>query len=301
MSGLLEALRLYVQNLSYDGVLPETFQYGFVINSIICGILIGPLLGWMGTMVIVKRMAFFSQAVGNAALTGVAIGIMLGEPYNSPYISMFSFCLLFGIVLKYTQYRTSMSTDTLIGVFLSISLALGASLILFVSARVNTHILESILFGSILTVNDTDIMVLLAVSIICVAVGLPLFNRTLLASFNVGLAQARGLAVRRLDYIFVILITILTVACVKIVGAVLVEALLLIPAASARNISTSISGFVGWSVAFASTSCLVGIIVPMQYDLALPSGGAIVLAAAVIFVITTIIRSTSGRFREAGV
>jgi len=301
MSGLLDALRLYVQNLSYDGVLPETFQYGFVINSLICGVLIGPLLGWMGTMIIVKRMAFFSQAIGNAALTGVAIGIMLGEPYNAPYISMFSFCLLFGIVLKYTQYRTSMSTDTLIGVFLSISLALGASLILFVSARVNTHILESILFGSILTVNDTDITVLLSVAIICVAVGMPLFNRTLLASFNVGLAQARGLAVRRLDYIFVILITILTVACVKIVGAVLVEALLLIPAASARNISSSISGFVGWSVVFASTSCLVGIVVPMQYDLALPSGGAIVLVAAVIFVITTIIRSTSGRFREAGV
>jgi zinc transport system permease protein len=301
MSSLYEAFRLYIQNLSYDGVLPETFQYGFVINSLICGILIGPLLGWMGTMIIVKRMAFFSQAIGNAALTGVAIGIMLGEPYNAPYISMFSFCLLFGIVLKYTQYRTSMSSDTLIGVFLSISLALGASLVLFVSARVNTHILESILFGSILTVNDTDISVLLAVGIICVVVGMPLFNRTLLASFNVGLAHARGLAVRRLDYIFVILITLLTVACVKIVGAVLVEALLLIPAASARNISSSISGFVGWSVVFASASCLFGIIVPMQYDLAIPSGGAIVLAAAVIFVTTTIIRSTSSRFQEAGV
>lgn len=301
MSGILEAFRLYVQNLSYDGVLPETFQYTFVINSLICGLLIGPLLGWMGTMVVVKRMAFFSQAIGNAALTGVAIGIMLGEPYNAPYISMFGFCLLFGTGLKYTQHRTSMSLDTLIGVFLSVSLALGASLVLFVSARVNTHILESILFGSILTVNDTDINVLLAVSVICVVVGMPLFNRTLLASFNPGLAHARGLAVRRLDYTFVILITLLTVACVKIVGAVLVVALLLIPAASARNICSSLSGFVGWSVAFSSASCLLGIVVPMQYDLAIPSGGAIVLAAAVIFVITTIIRSTSGRFREAGV
>ena len=301
MSSLLEAFRIYIQNLSYDGVLPETFQYGFVINSLICGIVIGPLLGWMGTMILVKRMAFFSQAIGNAALTGVAIGILLGEPYNAPYISMFSFCLLFGIVLKFTQYHTSMSLDTLIGVFLSVSLALGASLVLFVSARVNTHILESILFGSILTVNDTDIIVLFAVSIICVFVGMPLFNRTLLASFDPGLAHARGLAVRRLDYIFVILITILTVACVKIVGAVLVVALLLIPAASARNISASISGFVGWSVVFSSASCLLGIVVPMQYDLTIPSGGAIVLAAGVIFVITTIIRATSGRFREAGV
>jgi zinc transport system permease protein len=300
MSALYEALRIHIQNLSYDGILPEIFQYGFVVNSILCGILIGPLLGWIGPMVIVKRMAFFSQAVGHAALTGVAIGIMLGEPYNAPYVSMFSFCLLFGIVLKYTQYRTSMPTDTLIGVFLSISLAFGASLILFVSARVNTHILESVLFGSILTVNDTDINVLLAVCVICLAVGLPLFNRTLLASFNASLAQARGLAVRALDYTFVVLITILTVACVKIVGAVLVEALLLIPAAAARNISTSITGFVGWSILFSSLSCMVGIVVPMLYDLAVPSGGAIVLAAAVIFVVTTVIRSTFGRFSEAG-
>ena len=300
MSGIMDALRTYLQNLSYDGVLPPIFEYGFVVNSLICGLIIGPLLGWMGPMIIVKRMAFFSQAVGHAALTGVAVGIMLGEPYTAPYVSMFSFCLLFGIVLKYTQYRTSMSTDTLIGVFLSISLALGASLVLFVSARVNTHILESILFGSILTVNDTDIAVLLGVGVICLLVGMPLFNQTLLASFNPSLAQARGLAVRRLDYIFVVLITLLTVACVKIVGAVLVEALLLIPAAAARNISTSIRGFVGWSVLFATLSCIAGIWFPMQYDLALPSGGAIVLAAAVFFVITTIIRGRVGRFQEAG-
>jgi zinc transport system permease protein len=301
MNAVYEALRVWTQNLTYDGILPEAFEYGFVINAIMCGIVIGPLLGWMGTMVVVKRMAFFSQAIGNAALTGVAVGILLGEPYTAPYVSMFSFCLLFGILLKYTQHRTSLSNDTLIGVFLSVSLALGASLILFVSARVNTHVLESILFGSILTVNDTDMNVLLSVTVLVLAVGLPLFNKTLLASFNASLAHARGLAVRRLDYIFVILITLVTVACVKIVGAVLVEALLLIPAAAARNISGSMKGFVTWSVIFSTLSCMTGIIVPMMYDLAIPSGGAIVLSAAIFFIVTSIIRSFSARFREAGV
>ena len=301
MNAAYEAIRSTVQILSYDGLLPAMFEYSFVINALLCGLVIGPLLGAMGTMVVMKRMAFFSQAVGNAALTGVAIGILLGESYTSPYVSMFSFCLLFGIVLKYTQHRTNMSSDTLIGVFLSISLALGASLLLFVSARVNTHILESVLFGSILTINDTDMNVLLVVAILCAGVGLPLYNRTLLASFNPSLAHARGLAVHRLDYIFVILITLVTVACVKIVGAVLVEALLLIPAASARNISKSLSGFVGWSVVFSTTSCLLGIYIPMHYDLALPSGGAIVLTAAIIFAITTVIRATAARFRDAGI
>ena len=86
-------------------------------------------------MVVAKRMAFFSQAVGNAALTGVAIGVIIGESYTAPYVSMFSFCLLFGLVLNFARNRTKMSADTLIGVFLSISLAIGATALLWVSAQ----------------------------------------------------------------------------------------------------------------------------------------------------------------------
>jgi zinc transport system permease protein len=86
---------------------------------------------------------------------------------------------------------------------------------------------------------------------------------------------------------------------VKIIGAVLVEALLLIPAAAARNIVRSMRGFVLWSMAFSLVSCMAGIWIPMQWDLALPSGGAIVMVAASFFLITTIVRSTFGRFREA--
>src|SRR5690606_30801467 len=155
-------------------------------------LVIGPLLGCMGTLIVAKRMAFFSQAIGNAALTGVAIGVLLGESYTAPYMSMFSFCIAFGILLNYTKSRTRLSADALIGVFLSISLAIGASLVLFVSARVNTHILESVMFGSILTVNDLDMNVLLVVTLITVGVGLPMYNRTLLGSLNPALAQVRG-------------------------------------------------------------------------------------------------------------
>ncbi len=242
MTELYTLLRDSVQNLAYEGVLPLSFQYGFVINAVLCALFIGPVLGGIGTMVVVKRMAFFSQAIGNAAMTGVAIGVMLGESYTEPYVSMFAFCILFGLILNYTKGRTAISSDTLIGVFLSISLAVGASLLLFVSARVNTHILEAVLFGSVLTVSDTDINVLLVVTIAAVAVGVPLFNRFLLASLNPSLASVRGIPVKALEYVFVLLITVLTVACLKIVGAVLVEALLLIPAAAARNVITSMRG-----------------------------------------------------------
>ncbi|MEO6339873.1 MAG: metal ABC transporter permease [Caulobacteraceae bacterium] len=275
------------------------FQYDFVINALMGAIFIGPLLGALGSMVVVKRMAFFSQAVGNAALTGVAIGVLLGESNTSPYVSMFGFCLIFGIVLKYTQHRSSLSNDTLIGVFLSISLALGASLLLFVSAKINTHIMEAVLFGSVLTVDDTDINILIVTTLACAAIGWPLYNKMMLASLNGSLAAARGIKVKTLDYIFVIMITVVTVACVKIVGAVLVEALLLIPAAASRNVSRSLRGFVLGAMAISTVSCLAGIIIPMQFDLPLPSGGAIIMCSAFCFVATLIARACLPQFRTA--
>jgi zinc transport system permease protein len=301
MNAIYEAIRVALQGMAASGSLPQAFTYQFVINALLCTFLIGPLLGALGTMIVVKRMAFFSQAVGNAALTGVAIGILLGESYTSPYVSMFSFCILFGIALKYTQYRTNLSNDSLIGVFLSISLAFGASLLLYVSAKINTHVMESVLFGSILAVDYTDMNILLVVTLISAVVVLPLYNQMLLSSLNPSLAHARGARVRLLEYIFVILVTIVTVACLKIIGAVLVEALLLIPAAAARNLSRTLGGFVAGSMIIATLSCILGVLLPMQLGLPVPTGGAIVLVAALVFVVTTIMRTTMSRFRATGV
>ncbi len=301
MSSLYDIPRQYIIELANDGVIHYTFTYAFVVNGLLCALVVGPLLGGIGTMVVAKRMAFFSQAVGNAALTGVAIGVILGESYTAPYVSMFSFCVLFGLFLNFTRNRTKMSSDTLIGVFLSISLAIGATALLWVSAKVNTHILDTVMFGSILTVNDTDITVLLVTALLTGATALPLFNHMLLASLNPSLAHVRGIKVHWLEYVFVLLVTILTVACVKIIGAVLVEALLLIPAAAARNLTRSLRGFVLLSIAFSTVSCLVGIYAPMRYDLPVPSGGAIILTGAAIFLVTMIIRMTVPRYREAAI
>jgi zinc transport system permease protein len=299
MSFVYSWLRDHLIAMSEAGLLPSTFFYEFVINAVLCSLVIGPLLGCVGTMIVAKRMAFFSQAIGNAALTGVAIGVLIGESYTAPYVSMFSFCLLFGIVLNYTKSRTRLSSDALIGVFLSISLAVGASLVLFVSARVNTHILESVMFGSILTVSDVDINVLLVVTLITLGVGLPLYNKMLLGSLNPSLAQVRGVNVQAIEYVFIILVTLVTVACVKIIGAVLVEALLLIPAAAARNLSRGLRSFVYTTMGLATLSCVGGILIPMQWDIPVPSGGAIVMVAAMFFILTTVIRNVVPGFKEA--
>lgn len=292
-----EAFRQLVQQWATAGYLPEALAYGFVINALIAGLMIGPVLGGLGTLVVVKRFAFFSEAVGHAALTGVAIGILAGEPYTGPYGSLFGYCLLFGILLNFLRNRTGLSPDTLIGVFLSVSLALGASLLLMLAGKINVHILENVLFGSVLTVSPHDLLVLGIVAVLVLALALPLYNRIILASFNPQLAAVRGVAVKTLDYLFVVLVTLVTVASVKVIGAILVGALLVIPAAAARLVSQSLKGFFFASVLIATLSTLLGILLPIVFDLPVPSGAAIILVAGVCFALAALARALVPRLQ----
>ncbi|MBG0842657.1 MULTISPECIES: metal ABC transporter permease [Pseudomonadaceae] len=287
-----EDIRLAIQAWASAGYLPEALAYGFVVNALLAGLLIGPVLGGLGTLVVVKRFAFFSEAVGHAALTGVAIGILLGEPYTGPYGSLFGYCLLFGILLNYLRNRTGLAPDTLIGVFLSVSLAVGASLLLVLAGKINIHILENVLFGSVLTVNAQDLAVLALVSLLVLGLALPLYNRIMLASFNPQLASVRGVAVKPLDYLFVMLVSLVTVAAVKVIGAILVGALLVIPAAAARLLSQSLKSFFWLSVLIATCSTLAGIFLPIALELPVPSGAAIIMIAGLAFALAAIARGT---------
>ena len=288
---MLDSIRNFFMHLAEIGVLPDYFKYAFVINSLLSALFIGPILGGLGTMVVTKRMAFFSESIGHAALTGIALGVLLGEPYDSPYIMLFTYCIIFALLINFTRNRTKMSSDTLIGIFLSISIALGGTLIIFVSSKVNSHMLESVLFGSILTVSDRDIIVLFFSTILLILIVIPNFNKMLLSSFNTNLAIVKGVRVKFLEYMFILLITLVTVSSIKIIGASLVEALFLIPAASAKNLSKSIRTFFVYSILFSLISCILGILLPLYFDITIPSGGSIILVAAIIFFITVLIKN----------
>lgn len=298
MSAFFEQMRLLIQGWAGAGYLPEALAYGFVVNALFAGLLIGPVLGGLGTLVVVKRFAFFSEAVGHAALTGVAIGILLGEPYTGPYGSLFGYCLLFGLLLNYLRNRTGLSPDTLIGVFLSVSLAVGASLLLVLAGRINIHILENVLFGSVLTVNAQDLAVLSLVSLLVMTLTIPMYNRFMLASFNPQLASVRGVAVKPLDYLFVMLVALVTVAAVKVIGAILVGALLVIPAAAARLLSQSLKGFFWLSVLIATFCTLIGIFLPIALELPVPSGASIIIMAGIVFAVAAIARSLLPSLKE---
>ncbi|SHH72859.1 metal ABC transporter permease [Ferrimonas marina] len=280
----MESLRQWALAGAEAGYLPESFGYAFMVNALIAAVMVGPLLGGLGTLVIAKRLAFFSEAVGHAALTGIAIGILLGEPAENPIISLFTFCMLFALILHFVRNRTAVPYDTLVGVFLAIALAGGSALLMFVARKINIHMLENVLFGSILTVNDADILLLALCCAVIVALLLPTFNRMLLTCISPDLARVRGYNSQFYDYLFVIMVTLVTIAAVKIVGAVLVGALLLIPGATARLLTTNMGSFVRLSALLATIACVGGIYLPMAMEIPVPSGAAIILISALFFI-----------------
>ncbi|MGM0442898.1 MAG: metal ABC transporter permease [Fibrobacterota bacterium] len=286
MDFIFDFIRHTIQQLVQAGLLPDSLKYTFVINALLAALFAGPVLGFIGTIVVSKRMAFFSSAIGNAALTGIAIGILLGEPLASPYISLFSFAILFAIFLNFIRHRTNMSNDTLIGVFLASSLAVGSTLMLAITRDINLHTLDKYLFGNILTLTQGDLTLLFFTALATLLAGILLFNSILLSGLNPALAKVRGVPVTLINYFFVILIALVTVASVKVIGAVLVEALLVIPAAAASNLSRSLKSFAILSTIFATISAATGIILPAELELNIPSGGAIIICATILFILT---------------
>ncbi|MCP4325067.1 MAG: metal ABC transporter permease [Psychromonas sp.] len=272
------------------GWLSDSFQYAFMVNALLAAIILGPLLGGLGTLVIAKRLAFFSEAVGHAALTGIALGVLLGEPPNNPVISLFSFCLVFALLLHFVRNRTNVPYDTLVGVFLALALAVGAAMLMYVARKINIHILENVMFGSILTVTDMDLLILLCCSLIIILFLIPTFNRILLTCISPDIARVRGYNTHFYDHLFVIMITLVTIASVKIIGAVLVGALLLIPGATARLLTVDMGSFVRLSAVLATVSCVLGTILPMQLQIPIPSGAAIIIVAALFFLFATTYR-----------
>lgn len=129
----------------------------------------------MSHLVVARRLAFFSAALGQAALTGLAIGIVLGEPLNAAYGGIFGFCFLSVLAMVYVRRRASLPSDTLIGVFLSMSLGLGICLWVAVTKRFNIHQVEAVMCGSLLTVTDADLALMLSIGTALAAGVLGLF------------------------------------------------------------------------------------------------------------------------------
>ncbi len=258
-------------------------DFPFLQRGLAAIALIAPLLGGLSHLVVARRLAFLSTALGQAALTGLTIGLALGEPIAAPWGGMTGFCLLAALGLVWLKRRAALPSDTLIGVFVAFTLGLGICLLVAVTKRFNIHQIEALMFGSLLTVTDVDLIVLAALLVGAALVLGRRYNDLLLDSVAAPLAPAHLRDRAQLDYLFVIVLTAAIVASLKIIGALLVEALVVIPAAAARQLTTSLRAQVAWSVAIALLGGLLGL--ELSWRFSVPSGGAVVLALAGLFVV----------------
>jgi len=280
----------WVANLAQRGLLPSDFQYPFLIRGFLCVLVLAPILGGMSHLVVTRRMAFFSAALGQAALTGVAIGLLLGEPLNAPYGGMFGFCLLATLAMVYVKRRATLPPDTLIGVFHALTLGLGLCLLVALTRQFNVHQVESVLFGSLLTVTDGDLILLVAVGVIVAILLVREYNALLLDSLNPTLATVADAQPVYLEYFFAVLLTLSIVVSLKIIGALLVEALVVVPAAAARNVAWSTRSYLVGSIAVAFAAGVGGLLISTKF--LVPTGGAVVLAVSGIFFVTLAVRAT---------
>ena len=286
----------WIAQLAQRGVLPSDFQYPFLIRGFLCVLVLAPMLGGLSHLVVTRRMAFFSAALGQAALTGVAIGLLLGEPLNAPYGGMFGFCLLATLAMVFVKRHATLPPDTLIGVFHALTLGLGLCLLVAVTRQFNVHQVESVLFGSLLTVTDGDLALLVGVGIIVFALLVRQYNRLLLDSLNPPLAAIAGGNSAFLEYFFAILLTVSIIVSLKIIGALLVEALIVVPAAAARNVAHGTRNYLIWSVVVAFLAGVGGLVISTK--LLVPTGGAVVLAVSAIFFVTMAVSRFGGRRRS---
>jgi zinc transport system permease protein len=264
--------------------LPEAFRYPFVARGMVAVILLAPLLGGLSHLVVARRLAFFSTTLGQATLTGLTIGVALGQPLDDTYASILAFALLIGVVMVYVRRQAALPPDTVIGVFMAMTLGLGICLLVAATQRFNIHQIEAVMFGSLLTVTDHDLVLLVTLGL-AVGVAVALGYNTLLAdSLSPAIARARGAPTTAIDYGFVVILTIAITVSLKIIGALLVEAMVIVPAAAARNVARSVRGYLAWSIAFAAIAGVAGLFISTLWRV--PTGGAIVLALTAVFFVT---------------
>lgn len=269
------------------GHLPRFLGYAFVVRGLIAALLLAPLLGGLSHLVVARRLAFFSAALGQAALTGLTLGLLAGEPLSEPWGGIGGFCVAAALVMVYIRRHSALPPDTLVGVFLSFTLGLGICLLVAVTKRFNIHQIEAVMFGSLLTVTDTDLLVLLVVGLAVGALVLRGYNGLLLDSLSPALGRTAGVPSARYEYAFVVLLTVAIVISLKVTGALLVEAMVVVPAAAARNLARSARAYLLWSVALAAIAGESGVLLSTQLEV--PSGGAVVLALSGLFFVTLLV------------
>lgn len=224
-------------------------------------------------------MAFFSDALGHSALTGIAIGMMF-EIANTN-ISMIIFAIVFSIILNFVKHKTTYGADTIISVFSSIAIALGLAIL---SAQGNFSKYSSYLVGDVLGITVEELVYLVIAFVLVIGLWLILFNKLHTVSINSSLAKSKGINVALVDNIFVIMISIMVMLSIRWIGILLINSLLILPAAASRNVARNIREYHGIAVLISLISGLLGLV--LSYYANIGAGPAIVIISGIFYFIT---------------
>jgi zinc transport system permease protein len=265
------------------------FESAFMIRALIGGVLVSVLLSLLGFFVVLRRMSFIGVGIAHAAFGGVALGQFLGLPV---FASAAVFSIAAGLGIGAVTRRGKIKEDTAIGIFFAAGMALG---VLFLALKPGyTADLVSYLFGSILAVTPTDLYIMSGVALVIIVVIALFFKELLASSYDRDLARTSGIPEGFFFYLLLGLLSLGIVVSIKLVGIILVSALLVLPAATALQWSRRYGTVLALSIVFGLTYTLGGLI--FSYLINIPSGAAIVLGGTVCFLLSLFI-SPLGRKR----
>ena len=258
----------------------EMLHWNFMQNAFLAILIMSPLFGLMSTMIVTGRMSFFSDALGHSAFTGIAIGCICG--LAAPTWAAVGFSVVFALLFSWVRSRSNQAADTLIGVFSSTAVALGIFVATLGGGSFTKY--NKYLIGDILSITPPEIGTL-GLVLVAVLVFWALYaNRMTLAAIHPHLASSRGIPVERVQMLFTVAIAVVVTLSISSVGLLILNSLLVLPAASARNISRNLKQYHGFSVLFALVAGVTGI--TLSYYLGSSAGAAISLTLALIFAVT---------------
>ncbi len=262
----------------------ELLDWTFMKNALLAVLIMAPLFGLMSTMIVTGKMSFFSDALGHSAFTGIAIGCIWG--IAAPTWIAVIFSILFALLFSFVRSRSSHTADTLIGVFSSTAVALGIFIATFGGGSFTKY--NTYLIGDILSVTPGEIG-LLAIVLLAVVIFWVLFcNRMTLSAIHPQLASSRGISTGAIQTMFTAVIAVVVTLAISWVGLLILNSLLVLPAASARNVSKNLKQYHLFSVFFTLLSSVTGLII--SYYLGTSAGASICLVLALVFTVTFCMR-----------
>ena len=272
----------------WDALPFEMLHWDFMKNALLALLLMAPLFGILSTMIVTGRMSFFSDALGLSAFTGIAIGVLCGAV--QPIYFAVGLSVLFALLFSFVRSRTSQSADTIIGVFSSTAVALGI-FIVTLGGRSFTKF-NHYLIGDILSVTPGEIGLLALVLLAVVLLWVFGSNQLVLTAVHPQLASSRGIATKRNETLFTVAIAIVVTLAMSWVGLMVINSLLVLPAAASRNLARNLRQYHLFSILSALGCSLLGLMT--AYLLGCSAGATIALYLAAYFAVSFALRGRAG-------